>query len=156
MSKKKLRYRWTKTLGLDPPTDIVPDIDVLYVDIEVGKDPRIGSTSRYRTRYRRFLCRYRYQYVNIDVYELRYRSKGTSISQNSFDIGYDVRCNVCYGFLPTLSGPVYLKPPTARLSSDSDSENGREMDNDGRRDFADQDLPGPTYTGDVGPLATFL
>ncbi len=34
-SKKKLRYRWSKWVGLEPPPNIVPDIEVFDFDIEV-------------------------------------------------------------------------------------------------------------------------
>ncbi len=37
ISKKKLRYRWSKSVGLEPPgpQNIVPYIEVFYFDIEV-------------------------------------------------------------------------------------------------------------------------
>ena len=73
-SKKKLRYRWSKSVGLEPPPNIVPDIEIFYFDIEVmtsgcGKERRIGASSWYRTLYRSFLLRYQ----SHDLW-LRYRS----------------------------------------------------------------------------------
>ncbi len=35
ISKKNLRYRWSKTLGLEPPPNIVPDIEDFKFDTEV-------------------------------------------------------------------------------------------------------------------------
>ncbi len=33
--EKKLRYRWSKRVGLEPPPKIVPFIELFYFDIEV-------------------------------------------------------------------------------------------------------------------------
>ena len=47
-------------------------------------------------------------------------------------------------------------PATTQLADDNDDD-GREMDFDDVRDFADQDLPCPqSYNGLIGPLADFL
>ena len=47
-------------------------------------------------------------------------------------------------------------PATTQLADDNDDD-GREMDFDDERDFADQDLPSPqSYNGLIGPLADFL
>ncbi len=47
-------------------------------------------------------------------------------------------------FRVNISQAFYCPP-----SSDSDSENGREMDDDDRRNFADQDLSGTHYAFNV-------
>ena len=47
-------------------------------------------------------------------------------------------------------------PATTQLADDNDDD-GREMDFDDVRDFADQDLPCPqSYNGLIGPFADFL
>ena len=47
-------------------------------------------------------------------------------------------------------------PATTQLADDNDDD-GREMDFDDVRDFANQDLPCPhSYNGLIGPLADFL
>ena len=61
----------------------------------------------------------------------------------------------------TLAGPVpYVRPP-ASPDADNNSDNSRTMDEDDRRDYADQDPPSPSCHGDghhaaSGPMAKFL
>ncbi len=61
----------------------------------------------------------------------------------------------------TLAGSVpYVRPP-ASPDADNNSDNSRTMDEDDRRDFADQDPPSPSCHGDghhaaSGPMAKFL
>ncbi len=85
----KLRYRWSKTLGLEPLPNIIPDGEVFSLiskpwlrhvdvmsspwlrcrshDFDIGccKDPRIGASSEYRTLYRSFLLRYRSHDIEV-------------------------------------------------------------------------------------------
>jgi hypothetical protein len=61
----------------------------------------------------------------------------------------------------TLAGPVlYVRPP-ASPDADNNSDDSRTMDEDYRRDYANQDPPSPTCHGDGehdagGPMAKFL
>ncbi len=105
---KKLRYRWSKTLGLEPPPNVVPDIEVntryrslrlwywgLDFDIGCGKDPWIGASSEYRTLCRRFLLLDRSHYFNIKVYDFpisRNHKKMASISKSKTSISMSKPC----------------------------------------------------------------
>jgi hypothetical protein len=65
ISKKNLRYRWSKTLGLEPPPNIVPDIEDFNFDTEV-----MSSISKFM----------------ISLYYIKQSSKNSDIKVKNFDI----------------------------------------------------------------------
>jgi hypothetical protein len=61
-SKKSLRCRWSKTLGLEPPPKIVPDIEVFdfVIEVQVAKTLRLEPPPK-------IVCYIEVYYSDIEV-----------------------------------------------------------------------------------------